>query len=64
MRLFMALGVAVWLAVWAEPAWAARMRVHEAADSPRYGTKLVGMLGRGLLNVGTCFVDVLTNTVN
>jgi putative exosortase-associated protein (TIGR04073 family) len=38
--------------------------VHDAAESPRYGTKLGGMLGRGALNVVTCFVDVLTNAVN
>ena len=28
------------------------------ADSPKYGEKLGGMLGRGLLNVATCFVDM------
>jgi putative exosortase-associated protein (TIGR04073 family) len=46
------------------PAWAARLRVHEAAESADYGRKAGGMLGRGLLNVGTCFIDVLAGTVN
>ena len=32
--------------------------VWEMADSPRYGEKVGGMLGRGLLNVVTCFVDM------
>ena len=48
----------------AQPAWAARTRVHEAAESPRYGTKAGGMLGRGALNVVTSFVDVIVNIVN
>ena len=47
-----------------QPAWAARLPVHEAAESPQYGRKFGGMLGRGLLNVATCFVDLLVNTVN
>ena len=54
----------IWCGIIAPPAWAARIGVHDAAESPRYGTKAVGMLGRGVLNVATCFVDVLTNTVN
>ena len=32
--------------------------VWQMADSPKYGEKLGGMLGRGLLNVATCFVDM------
>ena len=35
----------------------------EAANSEVYGTKLGGMLGRGLLNVATCFVDVIVHVV-
>ena len=46
------------------PAWAARTKVHEAAESPLYGRKAGGMLGRGLLNIATSFVDLLVNTVN
>ena len=46
------------------PAWAARTQVHAAAESQKYSTKAGGMLGRGLLNAVTCFVDVLVNTVN
>ena len=37
--------------------------VWQAANSQTYGTKLGGMLGRGLLNVATCFVDVIVHTV-
>jgi len=37
--------------------------VWEMADSPKYGEKAGGMLGRGLLNVATCFVDIPVQTV-
>ena len=37
--------------------------VWQAANSEVYGTKLGGMLGRGLLNIATCFVDVIVHTV-
>lgn len=46
-----------------QPAWA-RTRFHDLAESPRYGEKMGGMIGRGLLNALTCFVDLLVNTVN
>jgi len=46
------------------PVWAARLQVHEAAESQEYGRKFGGMLGRGLLNAVTCFVDVIVNIVN
>jgi len=46
------------------PAWAARTKVHEAAESQQYGRKFGGMIGRGLLNAATCFVDVIVNIVN
>jgi putative exosortase-associated protein (TIGR04073 family) len=32
--------------------------VWEMSDSPKYGEKAGGMLGRGLLNVVSCFVDI------
>lgn len=37
--------------------------VWTAAQSEVYGTKAGGMLGRGVLNVATCFVDVIVHTV-
>jgi putative exosortase-associated protein (TIGR04073 family) len=60
---------AVWivigtLVVGAQPAWAARLRVHEMAESTQYGRKLGGMLGRGALNVVTSPVDIIVNIVN
>lgn len=48
----------------AQPAWAMRTGVHEAAESTHYGRKFGGMIGRGLINVATCFVDLLVNVVN
>ena len=59
-----ALAVAVVVTLVSPPAWAARTRVHEAAESQQYGRKLWGMIGRGALNVLTCPVDVAVNTVN
>ena len=50
--------------VGAQPAWAARTRIHEAAESDRYGRKFGGIIGRGALNVLTSPVDVMTNVVN
>lgn len=40
----------------AETAW-------EMADSEQYGEKAMGMVGRGLLNVGTCPLDTIVHTV-
>lgn len=37
--------------------------VWAAANSDVYGTKFGGMLGRGLLNAVTCFVDVIVHVV-
>ena len=37
--------------------------VWEMAQSPKYGEKAGGMLGRGLLNAATCFVDIPVQTV-
>lgn len=48
----------------ATPAWAARTPVHEAAESQEYGRKFGGMIGRGLINAATCFVDLIVNVVN
>lgn len=56
-------GLAIALAM-APSAWAARTEVHHAAESPEYGRKFGGMIGRGLINVATSFVDVLVNVVN
>ncbi|MBI4343473.1 MAG: exosortase system-associated protein, TIGR04073 family [Candidatus Omnitrophica bacterium] len=65
MRRALMAGWLAWSLCLAAPAAeAARIGVHDAAESPRYGRKAVGMLGRGALNVATCFVDVLTNTIN
>ena len=47
-----------------QPAWAARTGVHEAAESQDYGRKFGGMIGRGVLNVATSFVDVIVHLVN
>lgn len=47
-----------------QPAWAARTKAHDAAESADYGRKFGGMIGRGALNVLTCFVDVIVNVVN
>lgn len=55
---------AVVLLLAASPAWAVRTRTHEKAESLQYGEKAVGMIGRGLLNGVTCFVDPLVQTVN
>ena len=41
----------------------AQETVWDMAQSAEYGKKVGGMLGRGLLNVATCFVDVVVHTV-
>ncbi|MBI2105189.1 MAG: hypothetical protein HYT90_06440 [Candidatus Omnitrophica bacterium] len=56
--------VAILMVVGAHPAWAARTRVHEAAESERYGRKFGGMIGRGALNIVTSPVDLIVNVVN
>lgn len=48
----------------AQPAWAMRTRAHELAESPQYKQKVGGMLGRGIINGVTFFVDPLVNIVN
>ena len=47
-----------------QPVWAMRTRAHEMAESSSYGQKAGGMLGRGVINGVTCFVDPLVNIVN
>ncbi len=37
--------------------------VYEAASSENYGTKFTGMLGRGLVNIATSFVDIIVHVV-
>ncbi len=38
--------------------------IWEMAKSDQYGKKAGGMLGRGLVNAATCFVDLIVQTVN
>ena len=38
--------------------------VWTLAKSDLYGKKVGGMLGRGLVNAATCFVDIIVQTVN
>ncbi len=52
------------LALLVPNAWAVRTPVHDAAESSHYGRKFGGMIGRGLINVSTSFVDLLVNVVN
>ncbi len=63
-RAFLGVALAAMVVVSAQPAWAVRTQVHEAAESQQYGRKFGGMIGRGALNVVTSFVDVLVNVVN
>jgi putative exosortase-associated protein (TIGR04073 family) len=46
------------------PAQAQKLEIHEKAESPRYGEKLIGMLGRGVLNLSTGFADVLAQGIH
>ena len=64
MKQFSGIVVVICLIVGAQPAWATRMAVHEAAESPQYKRKFGGMIGRGALNAVTCFVDPIVNVVN
>ena len=56
--------VAVVVVLGAQPAFAMRTKLHEMAESPQYGRKAGGMIGRGALNIVTCFVDPIVNIVN
>lgn len=38
--------------------------IWQKAQSADYGKKAGGMLGRGLVNAATCFVDIIVQTVN
>ena len=65
MRRLLAAGMVIGMvAGLAQPAWAARTRMHDLAESPVYKEKMGGMIGRGLLNIVTSPVDLLVNTVN
>lgn len=48
----------------AQNVFAQQDSVWDMAGSDQYGKKVGGMLGRGLVNVATCFVDVIVQTVN
>ncbi len=37
--------------------------IWDMAESPKYGEKAGGMFLRGLLNAGSCFVDIIAGTV-
>ena len=63
MKRLSVLAIAVF-ALSAQPAWAMRTRAHEMAESQQYGQKAGGMLGRGVINGVTFFVDPLVNIVN
>ena len=63
-RAFLGMALVVVMMVSAQPAWAVRTQVHEAAESQQYGRKFGGMIGRGALNIVTSFVDVIVNIVN
>lgn len=60
----MAVVAAGLLVIGSQPAWAARTKAHEAAESMQYGQKFGGMIGRGALNVITSPVDIIVNLVN
>jgi putative exosortase-associated protein (TIGR04073 family) len=43
--------------------FAAQENIWQMAQSEEYGKKAGGMLGRGLINAATCFVDLIVQTV-
>lgn len=45
-------------------AFAAEGDIWDMAQSQQYGKKAAGMLGRGVVNVATCFVDIIVQTVH
>ncbi len=56
---------AVALGVCGSPAWAAeKMSIHQKAEAGGDGEKMVGMLGRGVLNLTTGFADILAQTIH
>ena len=57
-------GIAALVLLAAPSAWAARTAIHVAAESPEYGRKFGGMIGRGVINGTTFFVDPVVNIVN
>ena len=63
MRKVVLILVAVFTLMLCEKAFA-QETVWDMAKSDQYGKKVGGMLGRGLLNVSTCFVDLIVQTVH
>ena len=55
--------LALFLILSATTAAMAQDDVWTMAKSEKYGTKVGGMLGRGLINAATCFVDLIQQTV-
>ena len=65
MRRVFGLGLVVFVLAVATSAEAGmRTRWHDLAESPVYKEKMGGMIGRGLLNVVTSPIDVVTGTVD
>ena len=62
MRKVMMLGLVV-MGLLLTPKAYAGDSVWEMANSPEYGKKVGGMLGRGVINVATCFMDLIVQTV-
>ncbi len=56
--------LAVLMALLLAPRAFAEDSVWESAKSDQYGKKAGGMLGRGLVNAATCFVDLVVQTVH
>lgn len=52
------------LALGSQSAWASRSVIHEAAESHEYGSKVGGMIARGIVNASTCFMDLLVDVVH
>lgn len=59
--LFLAAGFSLMVA---SQAFAQSESVWEMANADQYGKKAGGMLGRGVINAATCFVDVIVHTVD
>lgn len=60
--IFLAMLFALFLVILV-PQSQAQESVWDMASSDQYGKKFGGMLGRGLINAATCFVDVIVHTV-
>ena len=60
-RIILLTALLLW--VFSVPSYA-QESVWDMAQSDQYGKKAGGMLGRGLVNALTCFVDLITHTVD